>query len=205
MFDIFSFYLAKLVKKLHFTAIRDSRIHPTSKIEADSEVVDSSIGKHSFCGYHCKIVRCDIGSFCSIADHVSIGGGLHPMDWISTSPAFYEGRDSIKAKFSEHPRDTPQRVIIGHDVWIGERVLIKQGVTVGTGAVIGMGSVVTKDVPPYTIVGGIPARDIRKRFNDDKLIERLLASEWWDLPEDVLHAKAKYARDPESFLQETGL
>jgi chloramphenicol O-acetyltransferase type B len=196
------YYLAKLIKKLHFTAIKSSDIHQTAKIEADSEVYSSSMGKHSFCGYRCSIAHCDIGSFCSIANNVTIGGGMHPMEWISTSPAFYEGRDSIKAKFSTHSRKPPLRVTIGHDVWIGERVLIKQGVKVGTGAVIGMGSVVTKDVLPYSIVSGVPAIEIRKRFKDDKLIERLLASEWWTLPERLLHEKGKYAKDPELFLRE---
>lgn len=198
------FYLAKLVKKLHLTAIKNSSIHPTSKVEADSEVYHSSMGKHSFCGYHCKIVHCDIGSFCSIADYVSIGGGMHPVDWISTSPTFYEGRDSIKAKFSEHPRSPPQRVAIGHDVWIGERVLIKQGVTIGTGAVVGMGAVVTKDIAPYAIVAGTPAKEIRKRF-DDQIIERLLASKWWNMDENLLVEKAEFANDPEAFLKNIGL
>jgi len=198
------YYLAKLMKKLHFRAVKQSNIHSTSKVEAGSEVFNSTIQKHSFCGYHCKIVNCDIGSFCSIADYVSIGGGMHPLDWLSTSPAFYEGRDSIKAKFSNHPRPLPQRVTIGHDVWIGERVLIKQGVTIGTGAVIGMGSVVTHHVPPYTIVGGVPAREIRKRFNDGEVIERLLLSRWWEMPESMLKEKAKYAKEPGEFLKEIG-
>lgn len=197
------FCLAKLLKKVRLAAIRGSAIHPTSKIEAGSEVYDSSMGKHSFCGYNCKIVRCDIGSFCSIADYVSIGGGMHPTDWISTSPAFYVGRDSIKAKFSEHQRPAPKRVTIGHDVWIGERVLIKQGVTIGTGAIIGMGSVVTKDVMPYAIVGGVPAKVIRNRF-EESLIHRLLASEWWALPESRLISIATYAKSPETFLKELG-
>ncbi len=196
------YYLAKLVKKLHFKAVKQSEIHATSKVEAGSEVYNSTMGKHSFCGYHCKIVNCDIGSFCSIADYVSIGGGMHPVNWLSTSPAFYEGRDSIKAKFSSHPRQSPQRVSIGHDVWIGERALIKQGVTIGTGAVIGMGSVVTKNVPPYTIVGGVPAVEIRKRFDDNELTESLLESKWWEMDEVKLQEYADLATDPKMFLRQ---
>ena len=91
-----------------------------------------------------------------------IGGGMHPMDWVSTSPAFYIGRDSVKAKFATHTREPVKKIIIGHDVWIGQYALIKQGITVGTGAVIGMGSVVTKDIPDYCVVVGNPARIIKK-------------------------------------------
>jgi chloramphenicol O-acetyltransferase type B len=87
------------VIRIPLKTIKHSQIHTTSKVEADSEVYHSSFGKHSFCGYHCKIMHCDIGSFCSIADYVSIGVGMHPVEWISTSPAFYEGREreSIRA------------------------------------------------------------------------------------------------------------
>ena len=136
------------------------------------------MGRHSFCGYDCEITNTEIGSFCSIANNVIIGGGMHPMDWVSTSPAFYIGRDSVKAKFATHTREPVKKIIIGHDVWIGQYALIKQGITVGTGAVIGMGSVVTKDVEPYSIVAGKPACLINHRFNED-IVQKLLHSKWW--------------------------
>ena len=123
------------------------------------------------------------------------------MEWVGMSPVFYEGRDSIKAKFSKFKRDDVKKTIIGHDVWIGNNCLIKQGVKIGSGAVIGMGSVVTKDVRPYTIVAGNPAKIIRKRF-DDIIIDRLLDIEWWNLNESELSKYAKYIRDPKKFLQE---
>ena len=84
---------------------------------------------------------------------------------VSTSPVFYSGRDSVKAKFSKHERKK-YNTVIGHDVWIGQNIRIKQGVNIGTGAIIGMGSIVTKDVPPYNIYAGNPAKFIRKRFDD---------------------------------------
>lgn len=195
------FLFAKLIKKLHGKAIRRSNIHPTSTVEAGSEVVDVSLDRHSFCGYYCEINNCDIGSFCSIANYVIIGGGMHPMDWISTSPAFYKGRDSIAAKFSEHERAAPLRTCVGHDVWIGSRAIIKQGVTIGTGAIIGMGSVVTRDVPAYAVVAGVPARVIRMRF-EPSIIKGLLASEWWLLDDARLRRAAVHARDPMAFLRE---
>jgi acetyltransferase-like isoleucine patch superfamily enzyme len=196
-----SYLVAKLVKKLHGRALTQTWVHPTSKVEAGSEVVHSRIDRHSFCGYHCEIIHCDIGSFCSIANHVVIGGGMHPIDWVSTSPAFYRGRDSIAMKYSEHDRPPVRRTIIGHDVWIGERAIIKQGVSVGTGAVIGMGSVVTRDVDPYAIVGGVPARMIRGRF-PPPLAQRLLESAWWTLDDQTLRRASVYATDPEAFLRE---
>ncbi len=194
------YYLAKIIKKSRLSAVSSSDIHPTSKIESGSNVVDSSMDKHSFCGYNCEITRVSIGSFCSIANGVIIGGGMHPMDWVSTSPVFYEGRDSVTKKFSTYSREDIKQTIIGHDVWIGQNVLIKQGVSIGTGAVVGMGSVVIKDVEPYTIVAGNPARFIRYRF-DEEVISELLASKWWELDESKLAHLAQYIKTPLTFIQ----
>ena len=150
------------MKKIRGAAIKDSSIDCSSKVEAGSLVVGSTMGRYSFCGYDCKIINCEIGMFCSIADHVSIGCAQHPIDWVSTSPVFYKGRDSVKKKFSEFPRNIDLRTYIGNDVWIGENVLIKGGVKIGNGAIIGMGSIVTKNVGDYEIWAGNPARCIRK-------------------------------------------
>ena len=83
------------------------------------------------------------------------------------SPVFYEGKDSVKTKFSTFKREKPLLTTIGNDVWIGRNVIIKEGVTIGHGSVIGMGSIVTKDVLPYSIVGGNPAKLIRMRFDNN--------------------------------------
>ncbi len=195
------YYWAKLFKKIRGKAIKNSQIHKTSKVEAGSEIVNSTFDKHSFCGYNCEINSCDIGSYCSIANNVIIGGGMHPMDWVSMSPVFYKGRDSVKAKFSEHKREPVKRTIIEHDVWIGQNVLIKQGVKIGTGAVIGMGSIVTKNVEPYTIVAGSPARIIRKRF-DAEIINSLFDSKWWELSDKELQELGPYIKEPQEFLKQ---
>ena len=193
------YYWAKLFKKIRGAAIKNSRIDKTSKVEAGSSIVNVTMDKYSFCGYECEITNCSIGSFCSIADKVIIGGSFHPMNWVSTSPVFYYGKDSVEKKFSVFKQDDVKRTYIGHDVWIGNYVLVKQGVKIGNGAVIGMGSVVTKDVPPYEVWAGNPAKCIRKRFDDD-IIQRLLTSEWWNLDEDVLEKAAKYIQEPKEFL-----
>lgn len=189
----------KLLKKLRGAAKLNCRIHSTSKVESGSALVNVVMDRYSFCGYDCEIINAEIGSFCSIANRVTIGGANHPIDWISTSPVFYFGRDSVKKKFSNHQRPLDKKTIVGNDVWIGNNVVIKQGVNIGTGSVIGMGSIVTKNVEPYSIVAGNPARHIRNRFSSE-LVQKILASEWWNLEEVQLSKVGKYARNPEEFI-----
>lgn len=194
------YYWAKILKKIKGAAILNSEIHKSSKVESGSNVVNSKMDKHTFCGYNCVIVNCNIGAFTSIANGVIIGGGMHPIDWVGMSPVFYEGRDSVKAKYSEYQREAVKVTTVGHDVWIGQNSLIKQGVTIGTGAVIGMGSIVTKDVPPYAIVAGNPAKLIRYRFTEE-IVSKLIASRWWLLDENDLKRYAKDITHPEKFLK----
>jgi acetyltransferase-like isoleucine patch superfamily enzyme len=192
---------AKLMKKIRGSAIIDSSIDKSSKIEQGSTIVNSTFDRHSFCGYDCTIINCDVGAFCSIANQVSIGASRHPMEFVSTSPVFLSHKDSVKMKFSRHEYSVKLRTVIESDVWIGEKALIKAGVRIGVGAVIGMGSVVTKDVKPYSIVAGNPARIIRKRF-DDYTINALLALKWWTLPDSRLNEIALYFNDVPKLLEQ---
>ena len=131
-----------------------------------------------------------IGSYCSIARNVQISIADHPLDWLSTSSIQYTDiyfpKNDIninytkEANFDQHPK-----TVIGSDVWIGTNVSIKAGVKIGHGAIIGAGAVVTKNVEPYAIVGGCPARVLRYRF-EDHIIEKLIASKWWCLPHSSL-------------------
>lgn len=196
-----SYYWNKILKKLRLSAVKNSTVHKSSKIESGSDFINSTMDRYSFCGYDCKLINVRIGAFCSIADNVVIGGAAHPVSWASTSPVFYAGRDSVKKKFSEFERDADKITTVGNDVWIGDGAIIKAGVTVGDGAVIGMGCVVTKDVPPYAVVAGVPAKVIKYRF-DDETIQRLLDSRWWELPDEKLEACAKSIRSPKDFLNE---
>jgi chloramphenicol O-acetyltransferase type B len=190
---------SKLFRKLQGAAIRKSTIHKTSKIEAGSQIINTIVDKYSFCGYNCEISNCEIGSFSSIANGVVIGGGMHPIDWVGTSPVFYEGRDSVIIKFSQFQREKVKTTYIGHDVWIGRNALIKQGVRIGNGAIVGMGSVVTKDVDPYAIVAGNPAKLIRYRFSRD-IVENLLVSNWWNIDESELKKFAIHIKEPLEFI-----
>ena len=194
---------AKAIKILRGRAVRHSYVHNTAKVEAGSHFIKSTMRRHSFCGYDCDINCCDIGPFCSIANEVVIGGGAHPIDWVSSSPVFYTGRDSVKAKFSEHQRSDVLRTSIGADVWIGTRAIIRQGVQIGPGAIVGMGAVVTRDVLAFEIVAGVPATHVRFRF-EPSIRERLLRSSWWDLPDNIIAKAAVNAREPEAFLRSVG-
>lgn len=199
----FTYIYAKLLKKLRGSAVRGSKVHATSKVEAGSAVIDSTFDRYSFCGYDCNILSCDVGAFCSIANKVSIGGVAHPVSFVSTSPVFLSHKDSVKAKFAAHDFLPRVRTFIGNDVWVGEGSYIKAGVRVGHGAVIGMGSVVTKDVEPYAVVGGNPAKIIRMRF-ERGIVDALLAMAWWEMSEEELSLMGRFFDRPEELLKLKG-
>ncbi len=117
------------------------------------------------------------------------------------SPVFYEGRDSVKAKFSTHERPPVERGSIGNDVWIGEGAFTQQVLRIGLEAVVGMGSVVPSDVQDYAIVGGVPARIIRRRI-DWETVRRLLETRWWEFDDENLRRLARHFKDPQRFLSE---
>lgn len=193
---MFKYLLSKIIKKAQLPSIVDSKISNQSKIESSSSVTLSTMGRHSFCGYDCDIYCADIGNFTSIASGVILGGARHPMEWLGMSPVFYKGRDSIKKKFVEFDIPSAKRVTIGNDVWIGRNAIVLSGVSIGDGAVVGAGAVVTKDVPPYGIVAGNPAKLIRYRFNEER-INSLLRIKWWDMEDDVIEKFADLCMDPD--------
>ncbi len=128
-----------------------------------------------------------------------IGGGKHPLDFVSTSPVFYSQRNALKKCFNKIDFKEYDNTVIGNDVWIGSNAFIKGGVTVGHGAVIGAYAVVTKDIEPYSIVGGNPAKVIRKRF-DEATIGKLLETKWWDYSDKFLIAKSIEFDNVDKFL-----
>ncbi|PWG02099.1 acetyltransferase [Sphingosinicella humi] len=113
---------------------------------------------------------------------------------------FLKHEDSVKAKFSRHGYNHMPRTVVGNDVWIGHGAKVRAGVRIGHGAVIGMGAVVTRDVGPYSVVAGNPARELRRRF-DEGTIELLLKSAWWDFDDHHLTEAAKNFPDPKAFIR----
>lgn len=171
------------------TFIKDIPIEPYSCIMAGSIILQIGSFSYTFSAFP---ELTSIGRYCSIARGIKIIEGNHPIDFVSTSSFTYDAQLCIFAKcladtgtetFNRFPwtASRPDRgaaPIIGHDVWIGENATLARGITLGQGCIVAANAVVTRSVEPYAIVGGNPARLIRKRF-DDALVERLLASEWW--------------------------
>lgn len=152
---------------------------------------NSEINSFSYLGKNCIIQNTTIGKFCSIANDVSIGLGNHPVDYFSTSPLLYRRHNTFKINLIEKDLKFEEYlpVFIGNDVWIGSRAIILNGVTIGNGCVIAANSVVTKDVEPYSVVGGVPAKFIKYRFSENK-IDELNSGKWWDL--DLFKIKSHF-------------
>lgn len=168
----------------------------------DSLIVNSTIGVQSYLGPRCIIAHTDIAKFCSIAADVSIGTGGHPLGGnVAMHPAFYLRRPPQWDFVSQDTFDEFKRTAVGSDVWIGTKAVIRDGVSVGDGAVVGAGAIVTKDLEPYGIYAGNPARLLRFRFSDTQ-IERLLKVRWWDRGPDWIRANIDAFSDIDRFLAE---
>ncbi|MBK9161522.1 MAG: CatB-related O-acetyltransferase [Nitrosomonadales bacterium] len=190
---------------IHYGAVADqgSILGKHAVLFRDVAMMDSVLGAYSYAQAGTVVYNAEIGPFCSIAGEVIVGLGAHPTSMTSTSPVFYDDGQPLPHFFAKGRQftDVLPRTVIGADVWIGQRAMIKAGVNVGVGAVIGAGSIVTKDVPPYTIVAGNPCRTIRLRF-PEQVCQRLLESRWWEFDEARLEKLAPFFPDPAFLLAE---
>lgn len=173
-------------------------------------VIDSYVGYGTYISDRCFFRNCKIGRYCSIAPDVQILRGTHPTrGFVSTSPAFYLKESPIGKSYVEKDLYEPDKkckkdpkydVVIGNDVWIGQCVLIMQGVCIGDGAIIGAGAVVTKDVPDYAVVAGVPAQVKKYRFEKEQ-INSLQNFKWWERNEVWIEKHAHLFDDIERFLE----
>lgn len=188
---------AILLNKCHFEG--------HNAIGDNTYLCDTSLGYGSYIGFGGEFTNCKIGRYCSIGSNIRVVAATHPLDgFISLHPAFFSDTywfHYVKtSKFEEHlTNDEGYQCTIGNDVWIGDNVLIKGGCKIGDGAIIGLGSLVLHDVPPYTIVAGVPAKIIRKRYSDE-IIQSLLQIQWWNKPINWIKTNADDFSDIELFV-----
>ena len=166
-------------------------IHRNVHILENCLLNNSEIHSYSYLGKNCLIQNASIGKFCSIANDVSIGLGKHPLDYFSTSPLLYRRQNKFQINLVEKDLQFEEYlpVSIGNDVWIGSRSIILDGISIGNGSVIAANSVVTKDVAPYSVIGGVPAKLIKYRFPDNQ-IDELNIGKWWDM--DLSNIKSHF-------------
>lgn len=166
-----------------------STVAQTAKVHRFAKLTNTQLGEHSYIGVGSWATCCDIGAYCSIGANVNMGLTLHTMDTISTSPIFQLKRNATGVSWTDrdyapNTLDTPI-TSLETDVWVGSNAIIMSGIKLHTGCVVGAGAVVTKDVPPYAIVAGVPAKILRYRFSPE-IIERLLEIKWWNLPDEEI-------------------
>ncbi len=192
-FHLFRFRNRGRIKLSCDCEVENTKFEGKNSIASGSVLLSCSLGFATYTNRNVRLSFVKVGRFSSIADNVSVVLGNHPVDYVTTFPSFYydtskqigfaihRGEPLFKDIFKYPKGENFYQVVIGNDVWIGSHALIMGGVSIGDGAVVAAGSVVTKDVEPYAIVGGVPARLIRYRFPND-IKTKLMNIKWWEKP-----------------------
>lgn len=185
-----------------------SELEGCNVVHKGAIISSAHIGYGTYIGPDTNLNNAIVGRYCSIAGNVKVVSATHPTsDFVSTSPMFFStlrqtGKSYCSAnRFNEILSVDGRTVIIGNDVWIGESVTIKGGIRIGDGAIVAMNACVTKDVPPYAIVGGVPAKIIRYRFNEEQ-IRKLQLIRWWNKPESWIIKHSEVFKDINLFLRD---
>ncbi|MEL6149714.1 MAG: DapH/DapD/GlmU-related protein [Chloroflexota bacterium] len=185
--------------------VRASEIGAWTEIGRGSYLVESTFGDYSYTAGHAQIIYADVGKFCSIASHVRINPGNHPMWRVTQHHMTYR-----RQQYGFGPDGTEvfawrrsNRVTVGHDVWLGHNVTLMPGVNVGHGAVVGAGAVVTKDIDPYTVAVGVPAKPIRQRFTDAQA-GALIEIAYWDWDHEMIKDRFDDLLDIDVFVEKYG-
>lgn len=188
--------------------VRESTLGAWTAVGARTTMAETEFGDYSYVVNDSSIIYARIGKFCSIAAHTRLNPGNHPLDraalhhFTYRSLSYQLGEDDDAAFFDWRRQHA---VTLGNDVWIGHGAIVLPGVSIGDGAAIAAGAVVRRDVAPFTVVGGVPARPIRQRF-DARTSERLQALAWWDWPRERLRTALQDFRrlDVQAFLERHG-
>lgn len=192
------------------TYISKSKFEKNCSVGNDCKITNTVVGKYSYITEGARITHAKIGNFCSIGPNLRIGMASHPVNkFVSTSPLFYLKNTNLKTSFSKKNKISTHKFVdsknlffveIGNDVWIGSNVTIMDGLKIGSGSVIGANSLVTKDVEPYAVVIGAPAKKVKFRFSQLQ-IKKLLSLKWWNRNEKWILLNSNKFDDINKFLK----